>query len=235
MAGPLVALRNARVLTMDPGIPHASVVHVRDGRIVEVGDADLGAVPADEVVDLGGRWLLPGFIDAHKHLSLSSLFPRWANLLGVRDHEQLHAALPRQAEAEPDAAWIRGASWRGPWRWATAWPCTPYGPTLNTTPASIRRTGAVRDQALPMEHWLHAFTAGAAHAGGQEDERGSVTPGKRAHLVVLDGELDPEHLPTVAQTWVAGTLVWEDGRGARTSRSTGERVRLRSGHDRVAP
>jgi len=52
------------------------------------------------------------------------------------------------------------------------------------------------------------YTAGAAYAGGQERERGTLTPGERADLVVLEGSLDPEHPPRAVQTWVGGALAY---------------------------
>jgi predicted amidohydrolase YtcJ len=58
---------------------------------------------------------------------------------------------------------------------------------------------------VPFDDWLHAYTAGAAFAGGQENERGSLTPGKRADLVVLDRTGDT---PTVAETWIGGERVY---------------------------
>jgi hypothetical protein len=60
---------------------------------------------------------------------------------------------------------------------------------------------------LPYEDWLRAYTSGAAWAGGQEDERGSLTPGKRADLVVVEGRLDAAAPPRVVETWVAGVRV----------------------------
>jgi hypothetical protein len=64
------------------------------------------------------------------------------------------------------------------------------------------------DQAVDFEAWLRAYTAGSAYAGGQEDERGAITPGLRADLVVLEGTLDPHDPPRVAETWVAGEAVY---------------------------
>ncbi len=64
-------------------------------------------------MDLGGRWLLPGFIDAHNHLSIAAHFATWGDLSRVRDAEGLREALLRQAEDEPDVPWIRVAAWRG--------------------------------------------------------------------------------------------------------------------------
>lgn len=90
-------------------------------------------------------------------------------------------------------------------------PCAPWDPLGNAARGVTRRTRTGRtfgpDQGLPYEAWLSAYTAGAAYAGGQEDERGSLTPAKRADLVVLEGPLDADHPPVVAQTWFGGELV----------------------------
>ena len=91
-------------------------------------------------------------------------------------------------------------------------PCAFHEPLRTSSHGATRRTGSGRifgpQQAIAYEDWLLAYTAGAAVAGGQEHERGTLTPGKRADLVVLDGALDPEHPPTVVQTWVEGELVY---------------------------
>ena len=90
-------------------------------------------------------------------------------------------------------------------------PCTPIGPLVNMQAASIRRTGMpslVGDQSLARMEWMRAFTSGAAYAGGQEDERGSITVGKRADFVVLEGDIDGDDAPVVVQTWVAGAKAW---------------------------
>ncbi|HYA69510.1 MAG TPA: amidohydrolase, partial [Acidimicrobiales bacterium] len=91
-------------------------------------------------------------------------------------------------------------------------PCTFHQPLLTSSQGASRRTGsgAVLDpgQVVGFEDWLRAYTVAAAYAGGQESERGALAPGLRADLVVLDGDLDPDHPPSVAETWVAGRLVY---------------------------
>jgi predicted amidohydrolase YtcJ len=91
-------------------------------------------------------------------------------------------------------------------------PCTFHAPLLTSARGVTRLTskGTVIDasQSLPYEDWLHAYTAGAAFAGGQEDERGRLAPGLQADLVVLDGPLDARRPPTVDETWVAGARVF---------------------------
>jgi predicted amidohydrolase YtcJ len=87
-------------------------------------------------------------------------------------------------------------------------PCAIHEPLRTSIHGATRRTGSGAvlgpAQALPYEDWLRAYTVGAAYAGGQEHERGTLTPGKRADLVVLEGALDPLHPPHVAETWIGG-------------------------------
>jgi imidazolonepropionase-like amidohydrolase len=66
-------LANARVLTMAKGAPDepgVSDVRVEDGRIAEVAPS-LARRPGEDVIDLSGRYLLPGLIDAHCHITIS--------------------------------------------------------------------------------------------------------------------------------------------------------------------
>jgi predicted amidohydrolase YtcJ len=90
-------------------------------------------------------------------------------------------------------------------------PCAFNEPLLTSASGVTRLTskGTVLDagQSLPYETWLRAYTAGAAYAGGQEHERGSIKPGLQADLVVLEGELDADRPPKVVETWVAGQRV----------------------------
>ncbi|MCX6046977.1 MAG: amidohydrolase family protein, partial [Chloroflexi bacterium] len=70
------------------------------------------------------------------------------------------------------------------------------------------------DQAITPREALYAYTMGGAILSGDEANRGSITPGKWADLVVLSG--DPLTTPTaqmldlhVVQTYVGGELVYE--------------------------
>ncbi len=70
------------ILTVDPATAGATAVAVRGDRIVAVGDR--GAVEGllgDEtrVVELGSRALVPGFIDAHGHISLAMVYAGMLN------------------------------------------------------------------------------------------------------------------------------------------------------------
>ena len=92
---------------MAPGSPAPAVVVVEDDRIAAVGGRELLDDPATEVVDLTGRTLTPGFIDAHNHLSVAALHPYWHDVRGVGGRDALVDAIRAQAAAEPDTAWVR--------------------------------------------------------------------------------------------------------------------------------
>ena len=106
------AFVGGRILTMDPSLPTPEVLVVEHGRIVAVGERAVLGRYADAVVeDLGGRALLPGFIDAHNHLSIAALHPLWADVADADGIESLQARLRAQAAREPQAAWVRACGW----------------------------------------------------------------------------------------------------------------------------
>jgi imidazolonepropionase len=51
----------------EPGLLHDAALVVEDGRVAWVGDAR-SAPAADEAFDVGGRAVVPGFVDSHSHL-----------------------------------------------------------------------------------------------------------------------------------------------------------------------
>jgi predicted amidohydrolase YtcJ len=76
------------ILTMEDAAPEAEALAVRDGRIVAVGDraaVEAHRGPETRVVELGTRALLPGFVDAHSHLSFVAIQAVAANLLPPPD------------------------------------------------------------------------------------------------------------------------------------------------------
>lgn len=68
---PDIIFVNGKVVTMDDARPAATALAVRGATIQAVdSDAEIRALagPQTRVIDLGGRALLPGFVDAHSHL-----------------------------------------------------------------------------------------------------------------------------------------------------------------------
>jgi predicted amidohydrolase YtcJ len=67
---PVTLFVNAHVFTAEPGAPYAQAVAVRGDRVLAVGslpDVEKAAGPGARRVDLQGKFLMPGMIDAHAH------------------------------------------------------------------------------------------------------------------------------------------------------------------------
>ncbi|MET0965903.1 MAG: amidohydrolase [Nakamurella sp.] len=71
-----IAITGAHVVPVE-GAPFDGTVLMRAGRIAAMGP-DV-TVPADaELIEAGGRWVLPGLIDAHTHVGLHEEAEGWA-------------------------------------------------------------------------------------------------------------------------------------------------------------
>jgi predicted amidohydrolase YtcJ len=78
------------ILTMNDAMPTAEAVAIRGGRILAVGSrAQVEATrgPGTRAVDLGGRTMLPGFVDPHGHVVMVGIQATSANLLPAPDGE----------------------------------------------------------------------------------------------------------------------------------------------------
>lgn len=121
---------NGRVLTCDSRQPSAAAVAVRDARIVAVGEAaavQQHLIGGATSLDLGGRTMVPGFIDAHNHMACTAetFFAIDAGPRSVSSITELVTAVAEAATDTPPGAWIRGfgmdwtrfAEGRRPTRW----------------------------------------------------------------------------------------------------------------------
>ena len=62
-------IKNAKIYTSDKDHPLATALVVKDGKFVYVGDeAGLSAYEG-EVTDMGGKFIMPGIIDSHVHVT----------------------------------------------------------------------------------------------------------------------------------------------------------------------
>ncbi|HTV00542.1 MAG TPA: amidohydrolase [Luteitalea sp.] len=120
-----VLIVNARVYTVDPDRPAAQAIAIRGSRIVAVGsDADVRALSgrATQVIDAGGRAVIPGLHDAHGHVlglgeSLQSI-----DLRGTASVQAVIDKVKARAAQVPKGRWIVGRGWdQNDWP-EPAWP-----------------------------------------------------------------------------------------------------------------
>jgi len=105
---------NARVYTADVNRPVAEAFAVRGGRIAFVGSAR-GALalvgPRTERLDLAGRTVIPGMVDAHAHLLGLGQALRTVDLVGTRSYDDVIARVVERAKTARPGEWIRGRGW----------------------------------------------------------------------------------------------------------------------------
>ena len=67
-------IKNAKIYTADKDHPQASALAVKDGKFVYVGDEAGLSDFEGEVTDLGGKFIMPGIIDTHCHVTIGVAF-----------------------------------------------------------------------------------------------------------------------------------------------------------------
>ncbi|HTU31357.1 MAG TPA: amidohydrolase [Solirubrobacteraceae bacterium] len=105
-----ILFRGGPIRTMNGAIRPEAVL-VADGRISAVGeerDCLQAARRSPRIVELDGRCLMPGFVDAHMHMLLHGSRLDWVDLSGARSIETLVTLLADYGAAHPDAEAIRG-------------------------------------------------------------------------------------------------------------------------------
>ena len=102
----------------------------------------------------------------------------------------------------------------------TDWTVAPLNPMWTLYAAVTRATldgknpnGWVPEQKMTLAEAIEAYTMGSAYAEFQENEKGSITAGKLADMVILSDDLfaiDPVKIPDVKvdTTIVGGRVVW---------------------------
>jgi predicted amidohydrolase YtcJ len=104
-------LYNASIHTMDPSNPDAEAVAIGGGRFLAVGarsEIDGLASPATKRIDIGGRTIVPGFIDAHMHAASSGLRHLKEVDCDLRSIAAIQDAIRKRAANTPPGQWVVG-------------------------------------------------------------------------------------------------------------------------------
>ncbi|WP_328293994.1 amidohydrolase family protein [Kineococcus sp. NBC_00420] len=95
-------LSNANIHTSDPERPHADTIVIDGEHIAFVGAADSWDAPeGSDTVDLGGRTIVAGFVDAHAHPAMISRSAWHTTLPWTHDAEELLEFVRRYAAEHP--------------------------------------------------------------------------------------------------------------------------------------
>lgn len=192
-------ITNGTIATMDPNRPTAEAVGMIGDRIVAVGNRAMveSALPRGyTTLDLGGRFAMPGFNEAHNHmliygLNLGQINASYPN---VRTIEDIKALVAERAAATPEGTWITGWGYddnklderRHPTRhdWDAVAPNHPVmivngsGHLSSVNSLALQLAGLTRDSVDPQGgHYVrdeHGEMTGVLHESAQDAVRNVV-------------------------------------------------------------
>ena len=104
-------IRNANVITMDTARPRVQAVAMSNGRFIGLGsneDVETFIGPGVKVMDLRGRTVLPGFIDAHIHVLNSGIRHVMAADCDLTSVSAIQTALRERVETTAPGQWVQG-------------------------------------------------------------------------------------------------------------------------------
>ncbi|XP_031383478.1 protein LONG AFTER FAR-RED 3 isoform X1 [Punica granatum] len=109
-----LVVKNATIYTSDASLPFADSMAIRSGRILRVGSysslQDLVHYGTEEL-DVGGKVVVPGFIDSHVHLIPGGLQMVRVELRGVSQKDEFVRRIKEAARNSKHGCWILGGGW----------------------------------------------------------------------------------------------------------------------------
>lgn len=109
-----LVLRGGRVATVDPAIGQAEAVAIAGAQILAVGsNADIAAYIGEgtEVVELDGRFVMPGFIEGHGHFMSLGRSKQILDLNSVRNWDEVVNMVAVAVDQAEPGEWIFGRGW----------------------------------------------------------------------------------------------------------------------------
>jgi hypothetical protein len=181
---PLLLLLNGAIHTMNPDQPRATALAVDrvSGQILAVGDdAEIRSLagPLTDTLDLGGRTVIPGMIDAHTHLVHYARARLDVDLRGAADEDEAVARVVERAARMPKGTWIRGRGWD-----ANHWPGQRF-PTRASLDAAVSEHPVALSDHSYHSMWVNSAALRIAGVTAQTPQPGE---GRIGHDV--NGEPD---------------------------------------------
>ena len=105
-----LVLFNGKIVTVDGAFSIRQAIAIKDGRILAVGDNQLRQrYTSARSIDLGGRTVLPGFMDTHIHLGGHSR--RYVDFRETKSLVELKQQIREKAKELGPGEWITGGDW----------------------------------------------------------------------------------------------------------------------------
>jgi hypothetical protein len=162
--------------TLDPERPRAEALAVAGGRVAAVGDGPAVLALRREtttVLDLGGRTVIPGLIDAHGHVLNLGKALRTVDLLGTTSAADVAERVRRAAATRRPGEWILGRGWD-----QNDWTERSF-PTREILDDAAPENPVYLTRVDGHAGWVNglALVAGGVHAGTPDPSGGRIVRG----------------------------------------------------------
>ena len=103
---------NATIYTVDPNFSTVGSIVIKDGKIIETGIQEemLSKYDATDTLDLSGKFIYPGFIDAHAHFVGYAGNLQRVNLVDTKSWDDV-IDRTKQFAVEHSIGWLTGRGW----------------------------------------------------------------------------------------------------------------------------
>lgn len=103
---------NATIYTVDSNFTITEAMAVKNGKILECGTNKFikEKYKTNSLIDLEGKFVYPGFFDAHCHFYGYGLSLKWANLRGTKSFDEILEVLKKHHE-KYHSEWVLGRGW----------------------------------------------------------------------------------------------------------------------------
>jgi predicted amidohydrolase YtcJ len=109
-----LVLTNGKIYTVDPALRRVQALAVKGGKIVAVGTSEeIQHWVGDntEVIDLQGKFVMPGYNDAHTHMVSGGLQMLRINLVGARSRAEFEQRIRDRLKEFKPGEWVVGSGW----------------------------------------------------------------------------------------------------------------------------
>ena len=110
-SSPDTILYNANVITVNPNSPKAEAIAILGEKVIAIGENDQILKLANsntKKINIAGKTVVPGFIDAHSHPASSGLSHLRNVDIDLRSIEEIKKAIHKRAKETPPGEWILG-------------------------------------------------------------------------------------------------------------------------------
>jgi len=109
-----LVLLNGRIVTMDDGKPEGEAIAVTGGKVTYVGTSNeiqRYIAKTTQVIDLGGAFAMPGFIEGHGHFTGVGEAKLGLELMPTKSWDEIVAMVGEAAKKAKPGQWIVGRGW----------------------------------------------------------------------------------------------------------------------------